>query len=111
MLAVLCVFCCCRKLSGMEVITLELKRVGAFVARQLSMKNVDCELVTAVLSPDNKALYNKCVEIVRLFESVRLFGFRKKEIFLFGFSGNSCMKFLTRKSSELKNIGMNCSVF
>lgn len=54
----------------MEVITLELKRVGAFVARQLSMKNVKCELVIAELTEQNKQLYNDCVILVSSFASV-----------------------------------------
>lgn len=43
---------------------MELKRIGAFMARQISMKDVNCEVITARLSDQDKELYNDCVHLV-----------------------------------------------
>lgn len=48
----------------MEIITLELKRVGAFIARQLSLKEVECKVIVAEISDKDKKLYNDCVILV-----------------------------------------------
>lgn len=51
--------------TALECLTLQLKREGKFVSRQLSFQGVDVSTVTYRLDDDERRLYDRCAELLK----------------------------------------------